>query len=65
MIRLYGMPKVHKIKSNSEVPSFRLIISSIGSFNYNLSRFLCDMLTAFILTDYCTQDSHLLKKFKR
>ena len=55
--RLYGMPKVHKIKSNYEVPSFRPIVSSIGSFNYNLSRFLCDMLTLFIPTDYCTQDS--------
>ena len=55
--RLYSTPKVHKIKSNSEVPSFRPIVSSIGSFNYNLSRFLCDMLTPFILTDYFTQDS--------
>ena len=55
--RLYGTPKLHKIKSNSEVSSFRPIVSSIGSFNYNLSRFLCDMLTPFILTDYCTQDS--------
>ena len=55
--RLYGTPKAHKIKSNSKVLSFRPIVSSIGSFNYNLSRFLCDMLTPFILTDYCTQDS--------
>ena len=46
--RLYGMPKVHKIKSSSAVPSFRPIVYSIGSFNYNLSRFLCDMLTRFI-----------------
>ena len=56
--RLYGTPpKVHQISSNSEVLSFRLIVSSIGSFNYNLSRFLFDMLTPFILTDYCTLDS--------
>ena len=55
--RLYGTPKVHKIKSNSAVPSFRPIIYSIGNFNYNLSRFLCDMLTPFTPTDYCTQDS--------
>ena len=34
--RLYGTPKVHKIKSNSEVPSFRSIVSSIGSFNFSL-----------------------------
>ena len=55
--RLYGTPKVHKIKSDSRVPPFRPIVSSIGNFNYNVSRFLCDMLTPFILTDYCTQDS--------
>ena len=55
--RLYGTSKVHKIKSNSEVSSFRPIVSSLGSFNYNLPTFLCDMLTPFILTDYCTQDS--------
>ena len=55
--RLSGTPpKVHQINSNSEVLSFRLIVSSIGSFNYNLSRFLFDMLTPFILTDYCTLD---------
>ena len=51
------MHKVHKIKSNSEVLPFRLIVFSIDSFNYNLSRFLCDMLTPFILTDYCTRGS--------
>ena len=36
--RLYDTRKVHKIKSNSEVSSFRPRVSSIGSFNY-LSRF--------------------------
>ena len=35
--RLSGTPKVHKIKSNSELPSFSPIVSLIGSFNYNLS----------------------------
>ena len=55
--RLYGTPKIHKMKSNSDVPSFRPTVSSIDSFNYNLSRFPCDMLTSFVLTDYCIQDS--------
>ena len=41
---LCGTPKFHKIKFNSEVRSFRPVVSSIGSFNYNISRFLCDML---------------------
>ena len=36
--RLYDTNKFHKIKSNSEVSSFRPRVSSIGSFNC-LSRF--------------------------
>ena len=52
--RLYGTPKIHKMKYNSEVPSFRPTVSSIGSFNYNLSRFLCNVLTPFIPTGYNT-----------
>ena len=55
--RLFSTPKVHKIKLNSEVSLFTLIISSIASFNYIVSRFFCDMLTPFIPTDYCSQDS--------
>ena len=55
--RLYGTPEVHKIKSNSEVPSFRPIVFSLDSFNYNLTRFLSDTLIPFIPTDYCSQDS--------
>ena len=49
-----GPPRI--IKSNL-IPSFGLIIFSIGSFSYNLSRFLCDKLALFIPTDYLTQDS--------
>ena len=52
--RLYGTPKIHKMKYNFEVPSFRPTVSSIGSFNYNLSRFLCNVLTPFIPTGYNT-----------
>ena len=59
---MYDTAKIHKIKSNSEVPSFRPIGSSIGSLIYNLSRFLCDMITSFFPTDYCTQDSFSLVK---
>ena len=49
--RLYDTNKVHKIKSNSEVSSFRPRVSSIGSFNY-LSRF------AICLTVYSNRLLH-------
>ena len=41
--RLQGTPKIHK-KSNSEVLPFRLIVSSKGSFNYNLTRSLAETI---------------------
>ena len=56
--RLYDMPyKVHRIKSNSAVHSFSLIVSSKGSFNYHLSRSFFDLLTRLVPTDYSTQAS--------
>ena len=50
---MYSTPQILKgkqAKFNSKVPSSGQIVSSIRSFN-------CDMLTPFISTDYCTQDS--------
>ena len=55
--RLYGTPKIHKIKEKSDIPPLRLIVSSINSYNYNLASYLCTLLTPFIPTAYCTKDS--------
>ena len=39
--RLYGLPKLHKVKDpRSTIPPFKPIVSSIGTYNYNL-RMLC------------------------
>ena len=37
--RIYGTPKMHKFSS----PHFLNFISFIGTFNYNLARFICDL----------------------
>ena len=34
--RFYGLPKLHKQRKRNTTPPFRLIISSIGAFNYKL-----------------------------
>ena len=54
--RIYGSPKMHKISGNA-IPPFRPIVSSIGTFNHALARFLSDMLTPHIPGTHSTQDS--------
>ena len=55
--RIYGLPKIHKVKDDKEVPPFRPIISSIGTYNYGLSSWLCGLLTPLIPTKYTTKDT--------
>ena len=43
--RIYGTPKMHRFSPSDSFPKLRPIVSSIGTFNYNLGRFLCDLLS--------------------
>ena len=60
--RLYGTPKIHKIKEKSDIPPLRPIVSSINSYNYNLASYLCALLTPFIPAAYCKKDSFIFIK---
>ena len=55
--RIYGTPKTHKLKSPMDTLTIRLIVSSIGIYNYNLAKFLIVMLDLVIPTEYCAKDS--------
>ena len=50
--RIYGTPKMHKFSSSDSFPKLRQIVSSIGTFNYNLAHFLCDLLSPLVPNDY-------------
>ena len=39
--RIYGTPKMHTFSSSDSFSKLRPIVSSIGTFNHNLARFLC------------------------
>ena len=52
------------IKEKSDIPPLRPIVSSIYSYNYNLTSYLCELLTPFIPTAHCKKDSFTLKIFK-
>ena len=55
--RIYGTPKMHKFSSSDSFPKLRPIVSSIGTFNYNLVCFLCDLLSPLLPNDYSCKDN--------
>ena len=54
---IYGTPKMHKFSPSDSFPKLRPIVSSIGTFNYNLARFLCDLLSPLVPNDYSCKDT--------
>ena len=51
LARIYGTPKMHKFSSSDSFPKRCAIVSSIGTFNYNLPQFLCDLLSPLVPND--------------
>ena len=56
-VRIYGTPKMHKFSFSDSFPKLRPIVWSIGTFNYNLTRFLCDLLSPLVPNDYSCKDT--------
>ena len=68
--RIYGTPKMHTFSSSDSFPKLRPIVSSIGTFNCNITRFHCDLLSPLVPNDYSCKDfvsqiknANLSKKF--
>ena len=55
--RICGTPKMHKFSSSDSFPKLRPIVSSIGTFNYNLARFFCNLLSPLVPNDYSGKDT--------
>ena len=53
----YGTPKMYKFSPSVSFPKLRPIVSSIGTFNYNLARFLNDLLSPLVPNDYSCKDT--------
>jgi len=48
---------MYKVLEPSSAPPFRPIVSSIGTYNYNLAKFLCTLLDSHIPGDFCARDT--------
>ena len=55
--RIYGAPEMHKFSSSDSFPNLRPIVSSIGTFSYNLTRFFYDLLSPLVPNNYSSKDT--------
>ena len=55
--RIYGTSKIHKVFSTDSFPKLRPVVSSISTFNYNLARFVYDLLSPLVPNDYSCKDT--------
>ena len=53
---MYGLPKVHKIVTDG-LPSFRPILSVIGTPTYKLAKFLVPIIEPLATNEYTIKDS--------
>ena len=53
----YGQPKMHKVRDPNSIPPFRSMVSSIGTYNYELAKYLCILLEPHISSEHCALDS--------
>ena len=53
--RMYGLPKLHE--TFDSVSAFRPILSSIGTYNYQLVKFLAKLLDYVIPNDHSAKDT--------
>ena len=53
--KIYGSPKMHKPFDSNFLP----IVSSIGTYNYNLSKYLFELHTPNLLNEFCTKDTFI------
>ena len=55
--RIYGTHKMHQFSSFGSFPKLRPNVSSIVTFNYNVVRFLCDLVSPLVHNDYSCKDT--------
>ena len=55
--RIYGLPKLHKLKSLNNKLKVRPIVSCINGYNYGLSSYLARLVNPLIPKTHCADDT--------
>ena len=65
-VKIYGTPKMHKLTDSDSFPKLPPIFSSVGTYNYNLVKYLCNLLWPHLREQYCTKDTFIfVEELKR
>ena len=51
----YGTPKMHKLTDSDSFPKLRPTVSSVLIYNYNLAKYLCNLLSPQLPEQYCVR----------
>ena len=57
MLKSMALPNIHKLTDSDSFPKLRPIVSFVGTFNYNLAKYLCNLLSPHLPEQYCTKDT--------
>ena len=57
LAKIYGSPKIHIPFDSNSLPNFGPIVSCTGTYNYNLSKYLCELLSPNLPNEFCTKDT--------
>ena len=52
----YGPPKMHKPFDSNSLPHFSANVSSISTYNYSLSKYVCELLSPNLPNEFCIID---------
>ena len=53
--KIYGTPKMHKSTDSDSFDKLWPIVSSVGTYNYDLAKYLCNLLSPHLPEQYCTK----------
>ena len=55
--KIYGFHKMHKLTNSDSFTKLRPIVCSVGTYNYNLAKYLCNLLSPHLPEQYCMKDT--------
>ena len=55
---------MHTLTESGAFPKFRPIVSSVGTYNYNLAKYLCNLLSPHYPEQYCRKNT-FVEELKR
>ena len=55
--KIYGSPTMHKPFDCNSLPNVCPVVSSTGTYNYNLSKYICELLFPNLPNEFCTKDT--------